>query len=362
MRTLEDAAAAVPKILLDGVTQRYGNLVVLDDVSLPVRPGEFLTLLGPSGSGKTTILNIICGAQLPSAGRLLMDGQDITHRAARERGLGMVFQNYALLPHMSVFDNIAFPLKIRRWDKARIEEAVRRVLDRVGLAAFAERKPRQLSGGQQQRVGIARCLVYSPSVILMDEPLGALDKKLRDQMQEEIKRLHLELSTTIIYVTHDQEEALNLSDRICLLNKGRIEQLGEPEALYFKPETIFAADFIGESNLIAGILETRDTFRTLSGQAIRLTDSRGLDTNRPATLLVRPEKLMPSTSDDGPNRLSGTVEAVSFVGGMTRVSVMGSDGTRFIYKTVSTTTQLRTQPGTVVNLSWSPDDSILLAV
>ena len=269
-------SASGPKILLDKVTKRFGGFLALDDVTLGVKQGEFLTLLGPSGSGKTTILNMICGALLPSEGRLLIDGNDVTDKPARERGLGMVFQNYALLPHMSVFDNVAFPLRVRGWSKQRIGEAVRSVLDRVSLTAFADRKPRQLSGGQQQRVGIARCLVYSPDIILMDEPLGALDKNLRDQMQEEIKSLHLELSTTIIYVTHDQEEALNMSDRICLMQRGRIEQLGTPEQMYFEPRTAFVAEFIGESNLFPGQRHTPTTIVALAAEEVAIAIPRWL--------------------------------------------------------------------------------------
>ena len=269
-------SASGPKILLDKVTKRFGGFLALDDVTLGVKQGEFLTLLGPSGSGKTTILNMICGALLPSEGRLLIDGNDVTDKPARERGLGMVFQNYALLPHMSVFDNVAFPLRVRGWSKQRIGEAVRSVLDRVSLTAFADRKPRQLSGGQQQRVGIARCLVYSPDIILMDEPLGALDKNLRDQMQEEIKSLHLELSTTIIYVTHDQEEALNMSDRICLMQRGRIEQLGTPEQMYFEPRTAFVAEFIGESNLFPGQMHTPTTIVALAAEEVAIAIPRWL--------------------------------------------------------------------------------------
>ena len=348
--------------MLDRISKRFGSFVALDDVTLGVRPGEFLTLLGPSGSGKTTILNMICGATLPSTGRLLIDGADVTDKPARERGLGMVFQNYALLPHMSVFDNVAFPLRVRGWDKPRIQQAVGRVLDRVGLTAFADRKPRQLSGGQQQRVGIARCLVYSPGIILMDEPLGALDKNLRDQMQEEIKSLHRELSTTIIYVTHDQEEALNLSDRICLLRTGRIEQLGTPEEMYFEPVSAFVAEFIGESNLFAGAMLDETTFRTDSGHAIRVASARGVPPGRATRLLVRPEKISDRYEDDpAMNRVDGVVESVSFAGGLTRVSVRTQQGAPVVFKNVSMRANARTQAGMPVSLGWSPSDSIVLA-
>ena len=355
--------AALPhKILLDRVSKRFGTFVALDGVTLGVRPGEFLTLLGPSGSGKTTVLNMISGAILPSEGRLLIDGSDVTDKPARERGLGMVFQNYALLPHMSVFDNVAFPLRVRGWSKARIQEAVRNVLDRVSLTAFADRKPRQLSGGQQQRVGIARCLVYSPEIILMDEPLGALDRNLRDQMQEEIKSLHRELSTTIVYVTHDQEEALNLSDRICLMRQGRIEQLGTPEEMYFEPDSAFAAEFIGDSNLFAGALVNETTFRTVSGQTIRIASARGVAPGHATHLLVRPEKISDRCEDgQAVNRIEGVVESVSFVGGLTRVSVRTRHGAPLVFKNVSTRADGRAQAGMPVSLGWEPSDSIVLA-
>jgi putative spermidine/putrescine transport system ATP-binding protein len=349
------------KIVLDNLVKRYGEVLALDNVSLSVRPGEFLTLLGPSGSGKTTLLNMICGAVLPTEGRLLIDGTDFTYAAVRDRSLGMVFQNYALLPHMTVFDNVAFPLRIRKRDRAEIDRAVHSVLERVGLSGLAQRKPRELSGGQQQRVGIARCLVYSPSIILMDEPLGALDKKLREQLQEEIKRLHVELSTTIIYVTHDQEEALNLSDRICLMDRGRIEQLGTPEELYFEPRTVFTADFVGESNLFKGTLVDTGTFRTKTGRPVKIADARGVTSQREATLLVRPEKITTHGIDGEPNRATCIVETVSFVGGSTRITARSEDGMQFLLKAVSSRSESQIQVGANIDISWSAADSIVLA-
>ena len=350
------------KIVLDGLVRRFGEVVALDRVSLAIHDGEFLTLLGPSGSGKTTLLNIICGALLPTEGRLLIDGVDITYAAVRDRGLGMVFQNYALLPHMTVFDNVAFPLRIRKRSRSDIERAVTDVLGRVGLAGFAHRKPRELSGGQQQRVGIARCLVYAPTIILMDEPLGALDKKLREQMQEEVKRLHRELATTIIYVTHDQEEALNLSDRICLMHHGRIEQIGTPHELYFEPTTVFAADFVGESNLFGGTLIDAATFRMASGRLVQVANARNIPPGRQATLLIRPEKISTQPTDGGrANHARGVVQTVSFVGGLTRIMARAEDGTQFLLKAVSTRIEAQVQVGTQVDIAWSPADGILLA-
>ncbi|MBE2274854.1 MAG: ATP-binding cassette domain-containing protein, partial [Rhodobacteraceae bacterium] len=218
-------------VRLDRITKRYGVFTALHETELAVRKGEFLTLLGPSGSGKTTLLNAIAGMAIPTSGKVWIDGRDMTVLPPEKRGIGMVFQSYALMPHMTVFDNIAYPLKVRKVAKDEIRRRVTEVLEMVRLPNLALRKPKELSGGQQQRVSIARCLVYNPSLILMDEPLGALDKKLREQMQLEIKRLHVELGITMIYVTHDQEEALNMSDRIMLMNGGRVEQLGSPHDL-----------------------------------------------------------------------------------------------------------------------------------
>ena len=352
--------ATPPMIRLDGISKAYGDFTALQRTDISVRRGEFLTLLGPSGSGKSTILNLISGAVAATAGRIFIDGRDVTEVPARERGIGMVFQNYALMPHMSVFDNVAYPLKIRGLPKTEIAAKVHDVLARVGLTGFEARKPRQLSGGQQQRVGIARCIVYSPKIILMDEPLGALDKNMRDQMQEEIKHLHTELGTTIVYVTHDQEEALNLSDTVCLMRTGRVAQIGPPEDLYFAPANMFAAQFIGESNLFDvaaagdGLLTAADgtTFRPSAGAA------------GGSKVLVRPEKLrivaeerLPS---DRVNTLSGEIDHVSFVGGMTRVTVRTASGASFIAKGISERAVLRVKPGDRLHVAWDERDVILL--
>jgi len=232
------------------LTKHYGDFVALRDIELAIEAGEFFTLLGPSGSGKTTLLKVIAGFERHSNGQIEVDGADISHVPVARRNIGMVFQNYALFPHMSVFDNVGFSLSMRRQPKAEIEQRVLEALRVVDLEGFAKRYPRQLSGGQQQRVAVARAIVFNPDILLMDEPLGALDKNLRQSLQIELKRLHRRLGVTIVYVTHDQEEAMHLSDRIVVLNEGRIEQIGTPEELYHRPANRFVADFIGECNHI----------------------------------------------------------------------------------------------------------------
>lgn len=354
-------------IVFQGISKSYGNSVALHNTDFTVRKGEFLSLLGPSGSGKSTILNIIAGAVAPSTGSILLEGKDVSTVPPRERGLGMVFQNYALLPHLNVFDNVAFPLRIRGVAKSEIQQRVRHALERVGLSGYENRKPREMSGGQQQRVGIARCIVYSPSVILMDEPLGALDKKLRDQLQGEIKRLHRDLGTTLVYVTHDQEEALNLSDRVCLMNGGRIAQLGTPDELYFEPVSEFVADFVGESNLLEGVVVSDDTVAINATWSIRVRSTEGHAIGSKVKVLVRPEKI--SVLDDnenavpgagGMNECTGVISQISFVGGMTRFELTTTDGPTLLVKTISARAAERSPLGRPLTVRWSARDSAVL--
>src|SRR4051794_7365585 len=244
------------KLSIRGATKTSGAVTALAEATLDLAEGEFLTLLGPSGSGKTTLLMMVAGLVQPSGGEIWIDGRLATYAPPNKRDIGIVFQNYALFPHLTVYENIASPLRMRRQNEKTIAAEVRRVLDIVQLPQVADRLPRELSGGQQQRIALARCMIYRPSIILMDEPLGALDRQLRDRMQLEIKQLHKRLGITVLYVTHDQEEALAMSDRICLMRQGRVEQIGSPEELYFRPRTEFAADFLGESNIIPGIIVT----------------------------------------------------------------------------------------------------------
>jgi spermidine/putrescine ABC transporter ATP-binding subunit len=259
-------------VRLTNIHHRFGEVVAVRDVNLTVRAGEFLTLLGPSGSGKTTTLNIVAGFLEPTSGDVSINDEPATYKAPHLRNIGMVFQNYALWPHMTVFQNVAFPLRMRKEGKARIRARVEEALTMVRLQGLEARLPRQLSGGQQQRVALARALVFNPPLLLMDEPLGALDKKLREQMQLEIKHLQKRLGITVIYVTHDQEEALFMSDRVAVTSGGTIVQIGTPVDLYNRPANRFVADFIGESNFVSGKVQVVDA----SAQSCRLVTEGGL--------------------------------------------------------------------------------------
>lgn len=350
-------------ITLENVSMRFGSVTALHPTNLAVRKGEFLTLLGPSGSGKSTLLNMIAGSLAPTEGRILLGSRDITFAPPRDRGVGMVFQNYALMPHMTVFENVAYPLRVRRIPEADVRRRVHDALERVGLRGFEGRKPKEMSGGQQQRVGIARCIVYSPAIIMMDEPLGALDKNLREQMQDEIKRLHTDLGTTFIYVTHDQEEALNMSDRICLMSVGEIAQLGTPDELYFAPQSRFVAEFIGESNLIPGRIVEAGRFAAAGGETFGVP-ARPSTAGREALLMIRPERLALCLPDadagSALNSVAGKVVGTSFIGGMTRVQVETSTGMDLTAKMISEHVSRRVQPGMEVRLEWDPESSVLL--
>jgi putative spermidine/putrescine transport system ATP-binding protein len=283
-------------VYFKNLTKKFGKVIAVDDISLYVEEGEFLTLLGPSGSGKTTTLMMVAGFELPTSGKIYIRGKDVMTVPPFERNIGMVFQNYALFPHMTVFNNIAFPLKMRKMTKNEISRRVGRVLEMVKLPGFEFRLPKQLSGGQQQRVALARALVYDPPLLLMDEPLGALDKKLRDHMQIEIRNLQQELKITSLYVTHDQEEALTMSDRIAVFDKGKIRQIGRPDELYEKPENRFVADFIGESNFLEGRITRVENDHTLVAVGdgsieIQCPKMPGINEKKEVLLSVRPEKI-----------------------------------------------------------------------
>ena len=346
-----------PKLAARGISKRYGAVTALEPTDLDVRDGEFLTLLGPSGSGKTTLLQLVCGLTEPSAGTLLVDGVDQIDVPAHRRDMGLVFQHYALFPHLTVAENIAFPLRMRGRDGRDIDARVADALAMVHMEDYGRRFPRELSGGQQQRVALARCFVYQPSIILMDEPLGALDKKLRDHMQIEIKQLHRESGATIIYVTHDQEEALALSDRICLMNHARIEQLGTPHEIYRRPRTEFAADFIGVSNILRGTVETDGAGRaTLATPSGRFAMPAGAPPNGRAALVVRPEQL--SLDPSLPNRVSAQVREVVFAGSELRVIATLAQGQEIILRLPPS--QTPPARGATIEAGWAPDDAAVV--
>jgi len=318
------------KLVLAGLTKRYGAFTALEPTDLSVHEGEFLTLLGPSGSGKTTLLQMIAGLTQPSAGKLVIDGEDWTQRPVNQRGMGLVFQHYALFPHMTVAENVAFPLQMRKLADADLRARVAATLAKVQLTDFAHRFPQELSGGQQQRVALARCFVFNPRLVLMDEPLGALDKALRETMQLEIRRMHKEYGATVIYVTHDQEEALIMSDRICVMNHAHVEQIGAPQSIYADPETLFAATFIGHSNVLRGkrVLVEGETARVRTAYGdfqggYRARDRASVD----VALVIRPEQISlgpaPSDACDG---VSGALCDLIYVGEQTRLLVRLAGG------------------------------------
>jgi putative spermidine/putrescine transport system ATP-binding protein len=312
------------KLHAQGLSKAYGASMVLQPLELKVYSGELLALLGPSGSGKTTLLQVICGLIEPTGGRLIIDGRDETDKPVNKRDIGVVFQNYALFPHLTVRENVSFPLQMRKMAAADLREKVEATLAMVGLSDFGSRFPRELSGGQQQRVALARCLVYQPSLILMDESLSALDRKLRENMQIEIKRLHRETDATIIFVTHDQEEALALADRICLMNEGRIEQLGTPEDMYEQPRSAFVADFIGISNVMRGRVQSGGMIRTDDG-SLPLPDGCEARAGEDGALIVRPEKMLLCAIDEA--FVSGRVEETIYAGSETKLLVRLASGT-----------------------------------
>ena len=351
-------------VRLTELTKRYGDVVAVDGISLTIERGEFVTLLGPSGSGKTTALMMVAGFVLPTAGDIAVEDRSITTEAPYRRNIGMVFQNYALFPHMRVHDNVAFPLQMRRVPRDEIATRVRAALDLVRLPDLGHRYPRQLSGGQQQRVALARTLVFNPRVLLMDEPLGALDRKLRQQMQLEIKRLHAELGLTVIYVTHDQEEALTLSHRIVVMRAGRIEQVGSPRAVYDRPANDFVADFVGETNVLRGTVTTvarnRHEVRTASGVSVWVGRDEHLAVGAPAVVIVRPERLALAGPEPWDNKLSGKVEEVVFVGESTRYLVRVSPAETLAIKIPNASHQPALAPGEPVTLGFRSEDAGML--
>jgi putative spermidine/putrescine transport system ATP-binding protein len=353
-------------IRISGVSKIYPgqSRPAADDISLDVAPGEFMTLLGPSGSGKTTMLSMIAGFTSLSSGSISIDGRDISRLKPHKRDLGVVFQQYALFPHLTVAKNVAFPLEQRKVGKAEIARRVREILELVRLEAFAERLPKQLSGGQQQRVALARAVVYSPRALLMDEPLGALDKKLRDQLQGEIARMHRELGMTFVFVTHDQQEALTLSDRIAVFNEGKVEQVGTPGKLYDHPETLFVAQFLGESNIFRGTVDCTSSTVDCGGFALRAPSAdRSLD-RAGGVVVVRPERLQlhrDRTAIPGNhNRVDATVTDVVYVGNHHLIGLRFDDGNRGTAMRLAGS-PLPADPGEKVTVAWNPHEQSVVA-
>ena len=353
-----------PKLRIINLEKRYGDFVALEGASLDLADGEFLTLLGPSGSGKTTLLLAVAGLSEPDGGEIWIDGALATYLPPYKRDLGMVFQSYALFPHLTIRDNIGFGPKMRGWSKSRIDEAVTRALDTVHLPHLADRFPRQLSGGQQQRIALARAMVYEPSVILMDEPLGALDKKLRDQMQYEIKQLHQELGIAVVYVTHDQEEALVMSDRICLMRHGGIEQIGTPADLYFRPNGLFAADFLGEANLLSGrIVEASATpvVELAEGLSIRCVGDHTFSQGDQVRVMVRPESVtLLGDGQQADNSVPARVRDVVMSGATTKIFLTASAGFDLFATVLTNNAGAHVAKGAEVSLGWSTEAAVVL--
>jgi spermidine/putrescine transport system ATP-binding protein len=355
-----------PEIQLLNLEKHFRDVRAVDGVSLEVFSGEFFSLLGPSGCGKTTTLRMIGGFELPTGGRIVLRGRDVTLDPPDKRPVNMVFQNYALFPHLDVGDNIAFGLRRRNVARDEVTRRVGEALDLVHLAGYQKRKPNQLSGGQQQRVALARALVNRPNVLLLDEPLGALDLKLRKQLQVELKRVQVEVGITFVYVTHDQEEALTMSDRIAVMNRGKVEQLGTPEELYERPRTRFVADFIGTTNLLSGSVEAAAgsepaVVRLATGDRCAVADE-SLRVGDPVELSVRPESVELRAADGAGHRpisITATVEQVAYLGGNVQYIVRTGGGLSITALTPKTGERLSV--GGTVDVSWPASEALVLA-
>lgn len=351
-------------VAFEHVQKSYdGQTLVVKDLNLYISKGEFLTMLGPSGSGKTTCLMMLAGFETATHGEIRLDGRPINQVPPHRRGIGMVFQSYALFPHMTVGENLSFPLEVRGISKAEREDRVKRALEMVQMGRFANRRPAQLSGGQQQRIALARALVFDPQLVLMDEPLGALDKQLREHMQFEIKHLHNELGITVVYVTHDQGEALTMSDRIAVFNDGKIQQLASPSQLYEKPENSFVAGFIGENNALEGVIEKLDGDAALvklaNGEVIDATAVNIRESGQKTTVSIRPERVefRPEMMPSGAHTIEAEVLDVVYMGDIlrTRVRVAGSE--ELVMKCRNSINQTRLSPGQVIRIGWHPQDA-----
>ncbi|WP_417692848.1 ABC transporter ATP-binding protein [Pseudomonas sp.] len=365
MSAVKDPAQQNNKTLvsLRNLNKHYGDFAAVDDISLDIQDGEFLTFLGSSGSGKSTTLSMLAGFETPSSGEILVDGKSLVNVPPHKRDIGMVFQRYSLFPHLSVRDNIAFPLAIRKLAAAERDRRVDAMLKLVQLDQFAHRRPSQLSGGQQQRVAIARALVYEPRILLMDEPLGALDKKLREDLQDELRQLHRRLGITIVYVTHDQEEAMRLSQRIAIFSHGKIVGLGSGYDLYQNPPNAFVASFLGNSNFLK-LKAQGNAVATFEDQSLSIRLTAGLQSDQAVLLMVRPEKALALSVEQaaqeplaaGWNEVSAKVVEVLFLGESQTCSVVTSGGTAMTVKALSAA-GMPLKAGDPVRVRWATADA-----
>lgn len=362
---IKDNAHHNPLVSLRGLNKHYGDFTAVDNLNLEIQDGEFLTFLGSSGSGKSTTLSMLAGFETPSSGEILVDGQSLVNVPPHKRDIGMVFQRYSLFPHLNVRDNIAFPLAIRKLGASETHKRVEAMLKLVQLEAFAHRKPAQLSGGQQQRVAIARALVYEPRILLMDEPLGALDKKLREDLQDELRQLHRRLGITIVYVTHDQEEAMRLSQRIAIFSHGKVVGLGTGYDLYQNPPNAFVASFLGNSNFLQ-VKASSHGAASFEGQPVAMRLTAGLATGQEALIMVRPEKALALTTEQaarqplpaGWNEVSAKVTEVLFLGESQTCHVLTAGGTELTVKALSAA-GMAMQPGASVKVRWAVADACI---
>ena len=349
-------------VKFDKVDKSYdGKVLVVKDLNLDIAEGEFITMLGPSGSGKTTCLMMLAGFETPTNGEIYLDGNPISNIPPHKRGIGMVFQNYALFPHMTVYENLAFPLKVRKFSKDETDKKVEKALSMVSLSGFGSRMPGQLSGGQQQRVAVARALVFDPAVVLMDEPLGALDKNLRESMQYEIKHIHESIGVTVVYVTHDQSEALTMSNRIAVFNDGKVQQLSSPDKLYEEPVNSFVAEFIGENNTfqgeVADISGKKCKIKLNSGDEILANPIRVKSKGEKSIVSLRPERAIIDPDDKMDNKFTGKIQEVIYHGDHTRVRLNLLDNHEFILKVPNSSARMDIKLGNQIKIGWNSFDA-----
>ena len=349
-------------VRFDKVDKSYdGKVLVVKDLNLDIAEGEFITMLGPSGSGKTTCLMMLAGFETPTNGEIYLDTNPISNIPPHKRGIGMVFQNYALFPHMTVYENLAFPLKVRKFSKEDIDKKVDKALSMVSLTGFENRMPGQLSGGQQQRVAVARALVFDPQVVLMDEPLGALDKNLRESMQYEIKHIHESIGVTVVYVTHDQGEALTMSNRIAVFNDGKVQQLSSPDKLYEEPVNSFVAEFIGENNTFNGdvtdVSNGKCKVKLDSGTEILSNPIRVKSKGEKTIVSLRPERAIIDPENKMDNKHKGKIEEVIYHGDHTRVRLNLLGNKEFILKVPNSSARMDIKLGNEINIGWDSRDA-----